>query len=101
MTVALSSISGVALDEARQLLAIEFSTHDGTTAVTLKSPEASTAFQALQSSRPGQSATTTDRPGSVAATCSVCGHEWMGHWDVSIKERQCPRRECRTRWSVT
>jgi DNA-directed RNA polymerase subunit M/transcription elongation factor TFIIS len=34
----------------------------------------------------------------VDATCSVCGHEWMGYWDVSFKDRQCP--QCKERWRV-
>jgi hypothetical protein len=98
-TVLFSSITGVALDATRQLLAIEFLTYDGGSAVVLKSPEASTTFQALQSSRSGQSETTTDMPGGVTTTCRRCGHTWTGHWDVSLKDRQCP--QCGERWRVT
>jgi hypothetical protein len=36
---------------------------------------------------------------NIDATCPACGHKWMGNWDKSLKERQCP--ECWTRWSLT
>jgi hypothetical protein len=40
-----------------------------------------------------------DIPGHLPATCPSCRHEWMGHWDASIKDRECP--VCHKRWRVT
>jgi hypothetical protein len=46
-----------------------------------------------------QSETTTDMPGRVVTICPKCDHTWSGHWDVSLKDRQCP--QCGERWRVT
>jgi hypothetical protein len=39
-----------------------------------------------------------DTAPEVAATCPACGHTWMGSWDTSFKDRQCP--QCQERWRV-
>jgi rubrerythrin len=39
-----------------------------------------------------------DPPPDIPATCPACGHTWMGNWDISFKDRQCP--QCRKRWKV-
>ncbi len=39
-----------------------------------------------------------DIPGNVAATCPKCHYSWMGNWDISLKERQCPH--CGEIWRV-
>jgi predicted RNA-binding Zn-ribbon protein involved in translation (DUF1610 family) len=32
-----------------------------------------------------------ESPPAIHASCPSCGHEWIGRWSPSIKERQCPK----------
>jgi Zn-dependent protease with chaperone function len=43
-----------------------------------------------------QESTAEQRADNATAVCPACGHAWIGYWDGSLKDRQCP--QCRERW---